>query len=162
MALRLILLCCFFLGMQSCSSPPPTSVLVSIAGQQFNLEVVLDDVTRARGMMGRTSFTVDGGMLFIFPNAEVRSFWMKNCLIDIDLIFLDSRGTITALHEMSIEAPQENDESDWAYEQRMGHYFSYTPARFAIELEAGSIQKLHLRVNDHINLDLTYLKSLAR
>ena len=121
MALRLILLCCFFLGMQSCSSPPPTSVLVSIAGQQFNLEVVLDDVTRARGMMGRTSFTVDGGMLFIFPNAEVRSFWMKNCLIDIDLIFLDSRGTITALHEMSIEAPQENDESDWAYEQRMGH-----------------------------------------
>lgn len=153
-----VLLCCT----QSCTSTAPSHVLVSISGKQFNLEIVDDISSRADGMMHRTSFLPESGMLFIFPIAGERSFWMKNCLIPIDLIFLDSRGTITALHEMPIEDPPSDNESDWEYEQRLRRFWSYGPARFAIELEEGSIQKLGLRVNDRVPLDLTYLKTLAR
>ena len=87
---------------------------------------------------------------------------MKNCLIDIDLIFLDSRGTITSLHEMPYEEPQSDSETEWEYEQRLQHYWSYRPARFAIELASGSIHRLNLRVNDHVALDLPLIKKMAR
>ena len=87
---------------------------------------------------------------------------MKNCLVNIDLIFLDSRGIITTLYEMKIEEPRLPDESIWEYEGRLSHYWSRGPARFAIELAEGSIQELGLQLNDKIQLDLPYLKSLAR
>ena len=146
---------------QGCSSPP-TSLPVIISGKTLTLELNLDTQSRAEGMMHRSTFKKDSGMLFVFPDSIERSFWMKNCFVDIDLIFLDSRGTITAVHEMSIEPPQSTDESILEYEGRLNHYWSQGPSRFAIELEAGSIQDLQLRVNDRITLDLPYLKSIAR
>ena len=99
-------------------------------------------------------------MLFIFPDSDMRSFWMANCLIDIDLIFLDTRGTITALHEMKIEDPQEAGESELAYNTRLKNYKSGFPARFAIELPAGSITRLQLRINQKLPLELGELKAL--
>jgi uncharacterized membrane protein (UPF0127 family) len=162
MVTRIMLLLMLGFGLQGCSTAPPSHVLIAISGEQFNLEIVRDISSRADGMMHRTSFLPNTGMLFIFPEAGERSFWMKNCLIAIDLIFLDSRGTIIALHEMPYEDSKSDSESNWEYEQRLLHYWSYGPARFAIELEEGSIAALELRVNDRISLDLKYLKSIAR
>jgi hypothetical protein len=44
----------------------------------------------------------DGGMLFVFPEPRMLSFWMYECLIDIDVIFLDASGTVTAIHRMPV------------------------------------------------------------
>ncbi len=148
---------------QGCNSSHSTTFYsVDIGGEQFQLELMLDRTTRTNGMMHRTSFPENGGLLFVFPDSSIRSFWMKNCLIDIDLIYLDSRGTITTLYQMPIELPKGEQESDWVYEGRLSHYYSNGPSRFVIELEAGSIDRLHLKVNQRIPLDLPYLKSLAR
>jgi hypothetical protein len=148
---------------QGCTSSPSADFYsVEIGGEMFSLELNLDKTTRTNGMMHRTSFTPHGGMLFVFPDASIRSFWMKNCFVDIDLIFLDSRGTITTLYQMPLEPPQGQEESDWEYESRLNHYYSNGPIRFAIELESGSIDRLRLRVNQRIPLDLPYLRSLAR
>jgi len=163
MATRITILCCILLCGLGCSSPPPTtSISIDIAGETFNLELMINQEARTKGMMHRTSISPSGGMLFIFPDSKNRSFWMKNCFVDIDLIFLDSRGLITSLYEMTMEPPQEQVESIWAYEGRLNHYWSKGPARFAIELAPGSIHRLHLEINDKIILDLPYLKSLAR
>jgi|TARA_R110000737_G_C14445305_1_gene462155 uncharacterized protein len=48
------------------------------------------------GMMGRDS--LDGGMLFLFDKADERSFWMKNCLIPLDIIFITG-NKITKVHK---------------------------------------------------------------
>ena len=163
MATRLIILLLITFIAQGCTSrTQATSAVVDIGGETFNLELILDERSRANGMMNRTSIPVDGGMLFVFTDSSERSFWMKNCLVDIDLIFLDSRGTIIALHEMPLEPPQGAGESDWSYEGRLAKYWSRGPCRFAIELAAGSIRRLKLRVNDRIKLDLEELKSMAR
>jgi hypothetical protein len=163
MVARVIFLISVFISIQSCSSQTPaTSLQVTIAGKTFVLEVARDVQSRTSGLMHRTSIPKDGGMLFIFPDSRMRSFWMKNCFVPIDLLFLDSRGTITALHEMPIDPQQEEGESDLEYERRLPHYWSNTPARFAIELTNGSIEGLNLRVNDRIDLDLKYLNSMAR
>ena len=42
--------------------------------------------SRSTGMMGREY--LDGGMLFLFPGIAERSFWMKDCLIHLDIIFI--------------------------------------------------------------------------
>ena len=163
MVTRLTILLCIFLTCSGCASTTPASTInIDIAGDSFHLELITTQETRTNGMMHRTAIAPQGGMLFIFPDTKNRSFWMKNCVVDIDLIFLDSRGIITTMYSMPIEAPQGENESDWQYEGRLSHYWSRGPARFAIELASGSIERLCLKVNQKIPLELTYLKSLAR
>jgi len=140
----------------------PTHEEVTIRGETFLLELAITDEARTTGLMNRDEIPADGGMLFVFPRSELRSFWMANCLIDIDLIFLDARGRITALHRMTAEPPQREDESDLDYQSRMPPYWSGVAARFAIELKAGSIDRLGLRTEERIDLDLPRLKALVR
>ena len=138
------------------------SVDVTIEGETFRLELAVDETSRERGMMGRTDIPAGTGMLFVFPDARWRSFWMKNCLIDIDLIFLDARGSVTATHRMRVEQPRLADESERDYEARLAPYVSARPAQFAIELRSGSIDRLGIGVDDRIALDLDDLKDRAQ
>ncbi len=137
---------------------------VEIGGETFRLELANDDLTRQAGLMHRTNIPDDGGMLFVFPDAQMRSFWMAYCLIDMDLIFLDARGRVTATHRMKALPPRRSDESRFAYEQRVraADYTSRYPAQFAIELKAGSLDRLKVGVEDLIGLDLARLKAAAR
>lgn len=137
---------------------------VTIHGETFELEVSRDEATREKGLMEREAIPADGGMLFIFPDAQIRSFWMANCLIDIDVIFLDPRGRITAMHRMKADTPRRPDESILAYEARMrtGAYSSVFPAQFAIELQAGTLDRLDLDPAEKIPLELPRLKALAQ
>ncbi len=112
---------------------------VIITGELFHLEVASDESTRTQGLMGRTEITSDGGMLFIFPTTQVRQFWMGYCLIDIDVMFLDPNGRVTAIHTMKTEAPRKEDESESDYAARLAGYPSVYASQFAIELRAGSI-----------------------
>ena len=140
----------------------PLTETIEIQGERFTLEIALDDVSRIRGLQGRTTIPSDGGMLFVFPDAQARSFWMADCLVDIDLIFLDPRGRVTATHQMKVETPQGEDESRLAYQARLRGYFSVYPAQFAIELAAGSINRLDVRFEQRIELDLRRLKGLPQ
>lgn len=135
---------------------------IPIGGRVWRLEVAADDAARSRGLGGRDSLAEDGGMLFIFPGSESRAFWMAECLIPIDLIFLDRFGTIVALHEMPPEPPRGEEESESAYHSRLPMYPSRRPALFAIELPAGSIRSLGLSVNSRIPLDADRLKRHLR
>lgn len=135
---------------------------LTIAGETFSLEVAADDASRERGLMGRTEIPTDEGMIFIFPRAERRSFWMGHCLIDIDVMFLNEAGRVVAVHAMTAEPPQGPNESDAAYRDRMPDYPSGAPAQFAIELRSGTIERLGIEIGDRIDLDFRRLKELAR
>jgi uncharacterized membrane protein (UPF0127 family) len=139
---------------------------VVIGEREFNLELALDDASRARGLMHRDHIDEHGGMLFVFPNSKVgpQSFWMKNCLVDMDIIYLDGSGRITAMHRMKALPPRRGDETEAAYEARVQRhaYPSGYPAQFAIELRSGWLDQLNLKVEDRIELDLPRLKAMAK
>lgn len=137
---------------------------VTIAGHEFDLEVAADAASREMGLMNRASIDELGGMIFIFPDkgVQVQGFWMKNCLVDIDVIYLDSRGKVTAIHHMLAETPKQASETQASYEARLKRYSSGYPAQFAIELKAGWLEKLKLKLEDPIALDLERLKAMAR
>lgn len=161
LALILGVLVCAAAGCDGIRSRPST-VTIRIAGEPFTMDVSADDASRIRGLAGVTEIQPDGGMIFIFPDSQVRSFLMRDCLIDIDVMFLDPQGRVTAVHTMPVEPPRRADEPGPAYERRLPLYPSGYPARFAIELRAGTLDRLGVEVNSRIPLDLPRLKALAR
>lgn len=60
-------------------------------------EVAASGISRQRGMMWRTELAPGKGMLFIFPDEEVHSFWMKNTLIPLDMIFIGKDRRIAGI-----------------------------------------------------------------
>jgi hypothetical protein len=68
---------------------------LSIDEYKIPLEVMGTPDKREIGMMGRTE--LDGGMLSDFPDVQERGFWMKNCLIPLDIVFLID-NEITKIH----------------------------------------------------------------
>jgi uncharacterized membrane protein (UPF0127 family) len=146
----------------ACGAPADGLERVRIGGETFRLELAADPETRRVGLMHRAELAPDGGMLFVFPGARERSFWMGHCRIDIDVLFLDARGRVTATHRMRAEAPQGPDESDAAYRRRLPRYPSRGPAQYAIELAAGSLDRLGVEPGDRIDLELSRLAARAR
>jgi hypothetical protein len=100
---------------------------------------------------------------------------MRDCPIGIDIIFVDSTGRITAMHEMKAEAPRGPDEGTTGvidsspgsakYEARLKKYPSRFPAQFSIELKEGSLAgklKGKVKEGDKLDLPLAALKSRAK
>lgn len=73
-------------------SDPPAQVLFHVASGDIAVTVEIADSPpeRSKGLMNRQSLEHDHGMIFIFPGDDTQSFWMKNTLIPLDMIFVNS------------------------------------------------------------------------
>jgi uncharacterized membrane protein (UPF0127 family) len=58
------------------------------------VEVARTPEQQAQGLMFRESLPANSGMLFLFPEGGVHKFWMKNTMIPLDLIWMDSQGKV--------------------------------------------------------------------
>ena len=68
----------------------------------FTAEVAGTSMEQAKGMMFRTALADDKGMIFPFREPKVASFWMKNTVIPLDIIFIRANGTIESIAENTI------------------------------------------------------------
>lgn len=79
---------------------------VSVRGEfgqiRFTVEVADDDAERARGLMFREEMARGAGMLFVFDPPHEVSFWMKNTLIPLDMIFTDVAGRVVKVHSNAV------------------------------------------------------------
>ena len=69
---------------------------------RFSVEVADSVGERARGLMFREDMPKSRGMLFIYPRPSIVSFWMKNTLIPLDMLFLDDMGVVQRVHHRAI------------------------------------------------------------
>lgn len=67
-------------------------------GARFAVEIADDEAERARGLMSRERLAASGGMLFIYDQPQPVSFWMKNTLIPLDMVFIGADGRVMAVH----------------------------------------------------------------
>lgn len=113
-------------------APCPTGTLTLLAGKaRACAELALSEAQRERGLMFRDSLPADGGMLFVFPQADLHRMWMKNTLIGLSVAFIDEQGVI-----LNIEDMQPNT---------LDPHGARAPARYALEMPLGWFQRRNLR-----------------
>jgi uncharacterized membrane protein (UPF0127 family) len=84
---------------QSTSSEPVLATVgkITINNNSWNVEIVNNDTDRTTGLSNRTVLRNNKGMLFVFDKMSKQSFWMKDMLIPIDMIFLDNNWKIVLI-----------------------------------------------------------------
>jgi len=114
------------------------TITLPIAGKSFTLQVADDVTKREKGLMFVTSMPADSGMIFVFPAAEPRSFWMKNTPIDLDIIYLGANRKVVSVHTMKANTLDGID--------------SGGDAQYAIELNRGVAGQLKLSVGQVVDV----------
>lgn len=107
-----------------------------------NVEIADSEDSRARGLMFRKELPEESGMFFIFPGDGVYSFWMKNTLIPLDIIWLDKDFKV--VHIKSFVPPCESFNCP-----------SYNPeleARYVLEVNAGFASFYQIKINEKAEL----------
>lgn len=69
---------------------------------RFAVEIADDPAERAQGLMNRPAMPTGQGMLFVYERPQPASFWMRDTLIPLDIVFLDETGTVTRIHERAV------------------------------------------------------------
>lgn len=100
------------LPMAACSSDPaaqaetaatiPLTIEMAGKAHRFDVEVARTAAEQDRGLMFRTGLPERGGMIFPFEKPQIGSFWMKNTLIPLDMIFIRADGSIDRIAENTI------------------------------------------------------------
>lgn len=85
------------------ASCQPDLAIFSGSGHKVELtvEIADDEAERAQGLMFRRELPAGQGMLFIYDRPQPVSFWMRNTLIPLDMIFIDARGEVRHVHSMA-------------------------------------------------------------
>jgi len=125
---------------------PDTSAVspsITLHGTRVRVELATDAASREHGLMGRTRLASDHGMLFVFPDAQPRWFWMKDTLIPLDILYFDGNRKLVS---MQLDVPPCKAEP-------CATYPSDAPARYVLELAAGEARHMGARVGDVLAID---------
>jgi hypothetical protein len=135
----LIFFCLIWLAGCGRTSPSvlPTTHM-QIGGQDFSLEIATTPHEQELGLMHRDYLGANQGMIFPFADQKKREFWNHDVHFSLDLIFLDGDGSVVSIKRL--EAYNERDVS------------SDVAAQYAIELNAGAAQRLHIEVGQHLDI----------
>ena len=105
---------------------------------KIDLEIAETTYETRLGLMNRNKMEENQGMLFILPNLEPQSFWMRNTLISLDMIFVTDQKKIVTIHKNTKIL---SDQS----------YPSSEPAKYVVEVLAGFADRHNIKVGDKID-----------
>ncbi len=132
-------------GFYKYNSGLPKMFVVLPNSQKISVEVASNDKEREKGLMFRKNLEQKKGMLFVFEDDSQKHFWMKNTLIDLDILFIGEDFIINKIfRDVKKSAPSAKD-----FEiERVG-----AKGKYILELVAGSAKKHHLRAGLKIELE---------
>lgn len=103
------------------------------------VEIADEPHKQAQGLMGRTELPENHGMLFVFEEPRVLSFWMKNTLIPLDILYFDAQGKFVSAKSM-IPCPSDSSAEAGKQDPCMT-YSSGRRAQYALEVNAGFLEE---------------------
>jgi len=127
-----------FLILLSCTVAPKVTF---DNGVSFTVELARTPEEKAKGLMFQSSLPEDHGMLFVFEDEAPRSFWMKNTLIPLDMVFISADMKVV---EIKANIPPCEKDPCSAYNSK--------PAKYVLEINAGLAEKKEISVDSIVSL----------
>ncbi len=115
----------------------PVTIRSGETTHAFNVEIADTEEERQKGLMFRESLPEDGGMLFDFGNPQPATIWMKNTLIPLDILFINTDGEVLAIarnavpHSLRLITPG-------------------VPVKGVLEINGGAAAKLGIKPGDTV------------
>ena len=111
---------------------------LKVAGKVITVELARTPSERGLGLMYRRQLPEDYGMLFVFPEEDYLTFWMKNTYIPLSIAFMSTEGTITQIESMEPLSLSSHDSKE--------------KARYALEMLEGWFERHNVKVGDKVEL----------
>ncbi|MBB3542182.1 DUF192 domain-containing protein [Rhizobium sp. BK399] len=134
----------FIVALPALSQQPMTFdkeplIIHTASGKRLNFIVEIADTNeeRQRGLMYRKEMAEDAGMIFDFGVSRRVQMWMENTILPLDMLFVDSTGTIRNIKQNAVPYSQEVIDS-------------MTEVKYVIELNAGVTAKLGIKPGDKV------------
>jgi uncharacterized protein len=130
----------FFIFLFSClflTACNNTKDIIYINNNEIKVEIADTQLEQQQGLMNREYLEEDSGMLFIFTEEEKKSFWMKNTLIPLDIIFISENYLINDIYSVQ---PCETDECE----------LYSANAKYVLEVDEGYCEENNINVGDFV------------
>jgi uncharacterized membrane protein (UPF0127 family) len=105
---------------------------------KIDVEIAETDDTRHLGLMYRENMQENQGMLFIFPDEDFESFYMKNTIIPLDIIFINAKKQIVKIHKNTVPYSEKS-------------LPSLKPSMYVVEVNAGFTDKYKIKEGEFID-----------
>ena len=116
-------------------------LILRIGENKFSVEIVDTVIAQALGLSGRPSLPENQGMLFVFDGLAIRNFWMAGMRFPLDLIWIKEDVVVG----FSENLPPATGSSTQIYN-------SPEPADKVLEINAGLVKKLGIKIGDAVML----------
>ena len=111
---------------------------LTVGGAVFRVELAVTPEQRRQGLMYRDRLGEREGMLFVFEDERLLSFWMRNTPLPLSIAFIDARGVIVRIADLVPYSEQQVS--------------SQVPARYALEVNRGAFERAGVTVGDLVDL----------
>lgn len=119
-------------------------IWIEVGAKRILVEVADTPEKAAQGLMFRKNLPENQGMLFVFPEEQVLSFWMKNTFIDLSIAYITKQKTIGSIKSMKA-----------AKSEMQSHFETYEsdqPAQYALEMGLGWFHRNNIKVGDKVKI----------
>jgi len=112
---------------------------VVINNKSIYLEIADQPLKQLKGLSNRKTLAANSGMLFVYPDKKIRSFWMKDMNFPLDIIWINDDKIVGINKNL---APEGN--------QPIRSYKSPVPVNYVIEVNSGFTDKYGIKIDDYV------------
>jgi uncharacterized membrane protein (UPF0127 family) len=116
--------------------------LVKINNTTIKVEVAETPLAREKGLSGREKLDQNKGMLFIFPQKDYYSFWMKEMKFPIDIIWISDNRVVDIAYDLPLQASE-----------FLKTYQPKEPVNFVLEVNAGFARNYNIKIGDRVEIE---------
>ena len=125
-------------------TPAIDAPVVTVGDTSFVVELAVTPAERNRGLSGHPPLADNEGMLFVFENEAKWTFWMKEMLFPLDMLWIDAGCTVVDITENALK-PEPGQAL-----QDLPRYFPKTLAQYVLEVNSGTAERTGISAGDQI------------
>lgn len=115
--------------------------MIRLNGVRYHVSIMRTEAERERGLSGTDKLSEGNAMLFVFPQNDKWPMWMKDMNYPIDIVWVNEASQVV----YTVSSIQPSSYPDYKPTPP-------APARYVIELPAGSVEKTHIQVGNPVGL----------